>query len=207
MLSVSGPVFGAMRLSTGFGEYSNVVGQGRKQVRGHRRLTSEEVFAHRRQQLNVQRRSRDVVGKDRVNAAAWADRRSAHPGVRRTCSAARRQKIIDECRGKIRSEPVCLRASRCGGTSFASTNCIGFRNLELPRPSRSRLSTSAWKRRIAAFDWLQRRSRLEAWELPMLKADPMFDPLRSDPRFLSLLDRLGLPPLMVRRTCDLPCPG
>ena len=44
-----------------------------------------------------------------------------------------------------------------------------------------------------AFDWLQKAVEARAWELPMLKADPLFDPVRSDPRFLSLLDRLGLP--------------
>jgi serine/threonine-protein kinase len=44
-----------------------------------------------------------------------------------------------------------------------------------------------------AFDWLQKAVEARAWELPMVKADPIFDPLRSDPRFISLLDRLGLP--------------
>ena len=44
-----------------------------------------------------------------------------------------------------------------------------------------------------AFKWLQRAFEARAWELPMLKADPVFDNLRSDSRFLALLDRLGLP--------------
>ena len=44
-----------------------------------------------------------------------------------------------------------------------------------------------------AFEWLQKAVDARAWELPVLKADTMFDPLRSDPRFLPLLARLGLP--------------
>ena len=44
-----------------------------------------------------------------------------------------------------------------------------------------------------AFEWLQKAVDARAWELPVLKADTMFDPLRSDPRFAPLLDRLGLP--------------
>ena len=44
-----------------------------------------------------------------------------------------------------------------------------------------------------AFEWLDKAVDARAWELPMLKADPLFDPLRSDARFAPLLDRLGLP--------------
>jgi TolB-like protein/DNA-binding winged helix-turn-helix (wHTH) protein/Tfp pilus assembly protein PilF len=43
-----------------------------------------------------------------------------------------------------------------------------------------------------SFEWLQRAADARAWELPALKADAMFDPLRSDPRFAPLLGRLGL---------------
>ena len=44
-----------------------------------------------------------------------------------------------------------------------------------------------------AFEWLEKALEARSWQMPMLKADAIFDPLRSDPRFPALLDRLGLP--------------
>jgi len=44
-----------------------------------------------------------------------------------------------------------------------------------------------------AFTWLEKAVEARDWALPMLKADPFFDSLRSDPRFPVILDRLGLP--------------
>ena len=44
-----------------------------------------------------------------------------------------------------------------------------------------------------AFDWLAKAVERRAWEMPTLKASPVFDRLRSDPRFPALLDRVGLP--------------
>ena len=47
--------------------------------------------------------------------------------------------------------------------------------------------------RDRAFEWLEKALEARSWELPVLKMNPVFDPLRSDPRFPVLLDRLGLP--------------
>ena len=44
-----------------------------------------------------------------------------------------------------------------------------------------------------AFDWLEKAVETRAWEMPNLKASPIFDRLRSDPRFPALLDRVGSP--------------
>lgn len=45
-----------------------------------------------------------------------------------------------------------------------------------------------------AFEWLDKAVQAREWQLPLLKADPAFATLRSDPRFPALLARLNLPP-------------
>jgi hypothetical protein len=40
---------------------------------------------------------------------------------------------------------------------------------------------------------LEKAFDVRAWQLPMLKADAIFDDLRADSRFPALLARLGLP--------------
>jgi TolB-like protein/DNA-binding winged helix-turn-helix (wHTH) protein/Tfp pilus assembly protein PilF len=43
-----------------------------------------------------------------------------------------------------------------------------------------------------AFAWLERAYQARAWDLVLLKVDMRFDSLRSDPRFTTLLERIGL---------------
>jgi len=45
-----------------------------------------------------------------------------------------------------------------------------------------------------AFDWLQKAYMERSGGLLQIKGDLIFDPMRSDERFNSLLRRLGLPP-------------
>ena len=44
-----------------------------------------------------------------------------------------------------------------------------------------------------AFEWLDKAVDARNWETPMIKANPIFERLRSDPRFPALLRRIGLP--------------
>ena len=46
--------------------------------------------------------------------------------------------------------------------------------------------------RDQAFEWLDEAFRERSGRLAWLKVDPLFDSLRSDPRFPVLLQRLGL---------------
>jgi len=46
--------------------------------------------------------------------------------------------------------------------------------------------------RDRAFEWLERGYEERDDSLPFLNSDPVWDSLRSDPRFASLLQRIGL---------------
>ena len=44
-----------------------------------------------------------------------------------------------------------------------------------------------------AFPWLEKAFQARIPQLLYLKANPYFDPIRSDPRFADLLRRIGFP--------------
>ena len=45
-----------------------------------------------------------------------------------------------------------------------------------------------------AFAWLEKAYKEHNWCILYLKDDPIWDPIRSDPRFKDLVRRVGLPP-------------
>jgi tetratricopeptide (TPR) repeat protein len=49
-----------------------------------------------------------------------------------------------------------------------------------------------------ALSWLERAFELRAYGITYMGVDPTFDPLRSDPRFILLLRRIGLPQSQTR---------
>ena len=43
-----------------------------------------------------------------------------------------------------------------------------------------------------ALDWLERAYDQNAWAMYAIKAEPMFDPLRGEPRFEALVKKMRL---------------
>lgn len=44
-----------------------------------------------------------------------------------------------------------------------------------------------------AFEWLDRAFERPSWNSELLQVDPLYDPIRNDPRFDGLLQRMGFP--------------
>jgi serine/threonine-protein kinase len=59
-------------------------------------------------------------------------------------------------------------------------------------PSHKALIYTGLGEKQLAFEWLEKAYEDRNWMLGLLKVDPTFDPLRSDPRFDELLRRVGL---------------
>ena len=45
-----------------------------------------------------------------------------------------------------------------------------------------------------ALDWLERSFEERSSQMPWVSVDPVYDPLREDPRFQDLVRRMNLPP-------------
>ena len=62
-----------------------------------------------------------------------------------------------------------------------------------PAPIRIALVNIALGETDRAFELLEKALEARDWQMAMLKVEPAFDGLRSDPRFAALLERVGLP--------------
>ena len=51
----------------------------------------------------------------------------------------------------------------------------------------------AWLDKDHAFQWLEKAYEERSAQMPLLKVEPFFDPLRTDPRFQSMVERMNFP--------------
>jgi serine/threonine-protein kinase len=42
-----------------------------------------------------------------------------------------------------------------------------------------------------AFEWFEKSYQQHNWQLSFLAVDPLFDPIRKDPRYIELLNKIG----------------
>jgi adenylate cyclase len=59
-------------------------------------------------------------------------------------------------------------------------------------PSEFAMAYAALGQNESAFEWLDKAYELRDAHLPFIKTDPVFDGLQSDPRFVTLLKKIGL---------------
>ena len=86
--------------------------------------------------------------------------------------------------------------ARAGRRNEALTTLDDLRRLagtEGPSPFLVALVYVGLEDNVRAFHWLEKALEARDWQLPLLKADVIFDPLRADSRFPRLLARVGLP--------------
>ena len=103
--------------------------------------------------------------------------------------------------GMDRSEEVLAALAQCyaaaGRTQAAKDILQEVAGKDPPVGNQCRsigLAYAALGNTDAAFLWLERAYERKAESLSLLKVDPKLDPLRTDPRFASLLTRTGLKP-------------
>ena len=74
-----------------------------------------------------------------------------------------------------------------------SRRCIRLASPREPSPFLIAVVAVGLDDRDRALESLERAFEARDWALPMMKANPFFDSLRSEARFVAVLDRLGLP--------------
>jgi tetratricopeptide (TPR) repeat protein len=92
--------------------------------------------------------------------------------------------------------PYAYALARAGRQREARAMLDGLREIAKPRtpaPVRLALVHIALGETDRAFEWLEKAIEARDWQMALLNVEPTFDVLRSDPRFASLVERVGLP--------------
>jgi len=92
--------------------------------------------------------------------------------------------------------PYAYALARAGRQREARAMLNGLRDLSKPgvaAPVRVALVHIALGETDRAFEWLEKAIEARDWQMGLLNVEPAFDPLRSDPRFAALVERVGLP--------------
>ncbi len=92
--------------------------------------------------------------------------------------------------------PYAYMLARAGRKHDALAALEELRRIAKPRdpsPFRTAMVNMALGETDRAFELLQKGLAARDWQMALLKVEPAFDTLRSDPRFDALVDRVGLP--------------
>jgi TolB-like protein/DNA-binding winged helix-turn-helix (wHTH) protein/Flp pilus assembly protein TadD len=113
----------------------------------------------------------------------------------RAIAAVQKARDLDSARPDIVAFQGYILA-RAGRTDAALKSLEDLRRLTHPRqpsPFQVALIYVGLDDTDRAVEWLEKAIETRAWESPMIKANPIFDKIRLDPRFPALLRRIGLP--------------
>jgi tetratricopeptide (TPR) repeat protein len=92
--------------------------------------------------------------------------------------------------------PFAYALARAGRQREARTMLDRLHDLSQPRPAapiRLALVHIALGETDRAFEWLEKAIEARDWQMVLLNVEPAFDSLRSDRRFATLVERVGLP--------------
>ena len=92
--------------------------------------------------------------------------------------------------------PYAYALARAGRARDARAMLDGLREFAKPRtpaPFRIAMVHIALGETDRAFEWLEKALEARDWQMALLRVEPAFDLLRSDKRFATLVERVGLP--------------
>jgi tetratricopeptide (TPR) repeat protein len=107
---------------------------------------------------------------------------------------------LERARGLLGSRPDVMTPhayvlARAGRRREALTTLAELRRVSKrdPAPIRVAMVHIGLGETDRSFEWLQKAFEARDWQMALLKVEPAFDGLRSDPRFPALVERVGLP--------------